>query len=102
MIRIRLFTHWVNRLHATLLCLPASLQFLNICVFVSGTAEDVERFNRRTVKVTKQHNEECQKLLRLMGIPVVIVRVKDPHHSPQHNVHCHPVTSHFSGEAMPE
>ncbi|KAG2009651.1 flap endonuclease-1 [Coprinopsis cinerea AmutBmut pab1-1] len=37
-----------------------------------GTAEDVDRFSRRTVKVTKQHNEECQKLLRLMGVPCVI------------------------------
>ncbi|KAH7105742.1 PIN domain-like protein [Auriculariales sp. MPI-PUGE-AT-0066] len=38
----------------------------------TGTAEDVERFTKRTVKVTRQHNEECQKLLRLMGIPVII------------------------------
>ncbi|KAI6014825.1 PIN domain-like protein [Pisolithus microcarpus] len=38
----------------------------------TGTAEDVDRFTRRTVKVTREHNEECQKLLRLMGIPVVI------------------------------
>ncbi|EJD39975.1 PIN domain-like protein [Auricularia subglabra TFB-10046 SS5] len=37
-----------------------------------GTAEDVERFTRRTVKVTREHNEECRRLLRLMGIPVVI------------------------------
>ncbi|KAF8582828.1 PIN domain-like protein [Ramaria rubella] len=38
----------------------------------TGTAEDVDRFSRRTVKVTREHNEECRKLLRLMGIPVVI------------------------------
>ncbi|KAI9443453.1 PIN domain-like protein [Lactarius indigo] len=31
----------------------------------TGTAEEVERFSRRTVK-------ECRRLLRLMGIPVVI------------------------------
>ncbi|THU81728.1 PIN domain-like protein [Dendrothele bispora CBS 962.96] len=37
-----------------------------------GTAEDVDRFSRRTVKVTKQHNEECIRLLKLMGIPVVV------------------------------
>ncbi|KAJ3997851.1 flap endonuclease 1 [Lentinula boryana] len=36
-----------------------------------GTAEDVDRFSRRTVKVTKQHNEECIRLLQLMGIPVI-------------------------------
>jgi flap endonuclease-1 len=38
-----------------------------------GTAEDLDRFSRRTVKVTREHNEECQKLLRLMGIPCVVV-----------------------------
>lgn len=39
-----------------------------------GTAEDVDRFSRRTVRVTREHNAECQRLLRLMGIPVVVVR----------------------------
>ncbi|KAF8120591.1 PIN domain-like protein, partial [Boletus edulis] len=39
----------------------------------TGTAEEVDKFTRRTVRVTREHNEECQKLLRLMGIPVVIV-----------------------------
>ena len=39
----------------------------------TGTIEEVDRLSRRTVKVTKQHNEECIKLLKLMGIPVVIV-----------------------------
>ncbi|KAF5315053.1 hypothetical protein D9619_007339 [Psilocybe cf. subviscida] len=38
----------------------------------TGTAEDVDRFSRRTVKVTREHNEECRRLLKLMGIPVVI------------------------------
>ncbi|KAF8192169.1 flap endonuclease 1 [Pholiota molesta] len=38
----------------------------------TGTAEDLDRFSRRTVKVTREHNEECRRLLRLMGIPVVI------------------------------
>ena len=37
-----------------------------------GTAEDVEKFSRRTVRVTREHNEEAQKLLRLMGIPYII------------------------------
>ncbi|TFK68030.1 flap endonuclease 1 [Pluteus cervinus] len=37
-----------------------------------GTTADVDRFSRRTVKVTKEHNEECRRLLTLMGIPVVI------------------------------
>ena len=39
-----------------------------------GTAEDVDRFARRTVKVTREHNEECRRLLGLMGIPFVVVR----------------------------
>ncbi|KAF5311726.1 hypothetical protein D9611_009458 [Ephemerocybe angulata] len=37
-----------------------------------GTTEDVDRLSRRTVKVTREHNEECQRLLRLMGIPCVV------------------------------
>ena len=45
-----------------------------VCAHDAGTAEDVERFSRRTVKVTREHNEECRRLLKLMGIPVVIVR----------------------------
>lgn len=41
----------------------------------TGTAEDIDRFSRRTVKVTKEHNEECRRLLKLMGIPVIVVCV---------------------------
>ncbi|ORY76248.1 flap endonuclease 1-A [Leucosporidium creatinivorum] len=38
----------------------------------TGTVEDADKLNRRQVKVTRQHNEECQKLLTLMGIPWII------------------------------
>ncbi|KAL4251235.1 Flap endonuclease 1-A [Abortiporus biennis] len=38
----------------------------------TGTAEDMDRFQRRTVKVTREHNEECRRLLNLMGIPFVV------------------------------
>ncbi|OJT09891.1 Flap endonuclease 1-A [Trametes pubescens] len=38
----------------------------------TGTAEDMDRFSRRTVKVTREHNEECRRLLGLMGIPFVV------------------------------
>ncbi|MCJ1348497.1 Elongation of fatty acids protein 2 [Peltigera leucophlebia] len=38
----------------------------------TGTAEDVEKFSRRTVKVTREHNDECKKLLKLMGIPYIV------------------------------
>lgn len=37
----------------------------------TGNKEDIEKFSKRTVKVTKQHNEDCKKLLRLMGVPVI-------------------------------
>ncbi|GHP07756.1 elongation of fatty acids protein 2 [Pycnococcus provasolii] len=36
-----------------------------------GNAELVEKFAKRTVKVTTEHNEECKRLLRLLGVPVV-------------------------------
>ncbi len=39
-----------------------------------GDTEAIEKFSRRLVKVTPQHNEDCKNLLRLMGIPVVEVR----------------------------
>jgi flap endonuclease-1 len=38
----------------------------------TGTAEDIEKFSRRTVRVTREHNEECQRLLKLMGVPYII------------------------------
>ncbi|KAG8480805.1 hypothetical protein CXB51_025544 [Gossypium anomalum] len=41
----------------------------------TGNKEDIEKFSKRTVKVTKQHNEDCKRLLRLMGVPVIDVSV---------------------------
>lgn len=38
----------------------------------TGTAEDVEKFSRRTVRVTREHNEEARRLLKLMGVPYVV------------------------------
>ena len=38
----------------------------------TGTAEDVEKFSRRTVRVTREHNAECQRLLKCMGVPYII------------------------------
>jgi len=35
--------------------------------------EDIDKLARRQVRVTKEHNEECKRLLALMGIPVVTV-----------------------------
>jgi flap endonuclease-1 len=33
--------------------------------------DDINKFSSRLVKVTRQHNEDCKQLLRLMGVPVV-------------------------------
>lgn len=38
----------------------------------TGTAEEVEKFSRRTVRVTREHNAECQRLLNLMGVPYIV------------------------------
>ncbi|KAI9816587.1 MAG: Elongation of fatty acids protein 2 [Pycnora praestabilis] len=38
----------------------------------TGTAEEVEKFSRRTVRVTREHNDECKRLLKLMGIPYIV------------------------------
>ncbi|KAJ1973596.1 Elongation of fatty acids protein 2 [Dimargaris xerosporica] len=35
----------------------------------TGDVAMVDKFTRRTVKVTREHNEECKRLLTLMGIP---------------------------------
>jgi len=37
----------------------------------AGDQENVDKFSRRLVKVTPQHNKECKELLSLMGIPYV-------------------------------
>jgi len=37
----------------------------------TGNAEEVEKFSKRTVKVSRKHNEEAKRLLRLMGVPVI-------------------------------
>ena len=36
-----------------------------------GDEEAFDKFARRTVKVTRDHVEDCKKLLKLMGIPYV-------------------------------
>ncbi|XP_026272068.1 flap endonuclease 1-like [Frankliniella occidentalis] len=37
----------------------------------AGDAENIDKFNRRLVKVTKQHGEDCKELLKLMGVPYI-------------------------------
>ncbi|KAG8529345.1 Elongation of fatty acids protein 2 [Bacidia gigantensis] len=38
----------------------------------TGTAEEVEKFSRRTVRVTREHNDDCKRLLSLMGVPYIV------------------------------
>ena len=33
--------------------------------------ENISKFNKRVVRVTRQHNNDCKKLLQLMGLPVI-------------------------------
>lgn len=37
----------------------------------TGTAEELAKFERRTVRVTREQNDEAKHLLKLMGIPYV-------------------------------
>ena len=37
----------------------------------AGEADDIDKYSRRLVKVTREHMSDCKKLLRLMGVPVV-------------------------------
>ena len=44
-------------------------QFCNLCLtcMQTKTAEEIEKYSKRTVRVTKQHNDECKRLLVLLG-----------------------------------
>lgn len=37
----------------------------------AGNAEDVEKYGKAGIRVTREQTEECKRLLRLMGVPVV-------------------------------
>jgi len=52
--------------------MPLSQCLSFLCVS-SEEPENVEKFQKRLVKVTPQHNDECKKLLQLMGIPFIEV-----------------------------
>ena len=42
---------------------------------IAGDVEGIEKFQKRLVKVTRQHNDECKQLLKLMGIPYIEVYI---------------------------
>ena len=60
--------------------MKGSLHFLLVRVPLTpppppaGNQQDIDKFSRRLVKVTKTHVDECKQLLKLMGIPFVEVR----------------------------
>lgn len=37
----------------------------------AGETDEMDKYSRRLVKVTRQHNEDCKQLLTLMGVPYV-------------------------------
>lgn len=37
----------------------------------TGTVEDVAKYSKRTIRVSREQTEECRRLLRLMGVPVL-------------------------------
>ena len=39
----------------------------------TGDTEAIDKFSRRLVKVTREHNDDCKTLLRLMGVPYIEV-----------------------------
>lgn len=56
-----------------------SLDFINLSVYILcpklGEQENIDKFTKRLVKVTKQHNDECKKLLAMMGVPYIEVKL---------------------------
>lgn len=54
-----------------------------------GDAEAIEKYSRRLVKVTPQHNEDCKALLRLMGIPVIEVSIASSSFDPITKLNLH-------------
>lgn len=44
-------------------------------ILIVGDTEQIDKLNRRLVKVSKTHNDECKQLLKLMGIPYVEVSI---------------------------
>ena len=39
-----------------------------------ATEEEQAKYSKRSVRVTKQQNEDCKRLLRLLGVPIIDVR----------------------------
>ena len=46
---------------------------LHLVMMQAGNQEDIAKYSKRTVRVTQQHNDECKRLLTLMGVPIINV-----------------------------
>ena len=46
-----------------------------------GDQEEIEKFAKRTVRITKDQVNDVKKLLQLMGMPIVEVRTAPTRHS---------------------
>jgi len=68
---VLLVEHYNNRMSSDSLCVK--LLCLWFFCMLSEEPENVEKFQKRLVKVTPQHNDECKRLLQLMGIPYIEV-----------------------------
>lgn len=48
---------------------------LHLVMVQAGNQEDIAKYSKRTVRVTQQHNDECKRLLTLMGVPIINVSI---------------------------
>ena len=48
---------------------------LHSVIMQAGNQEDIAKYSKRTVRVTQQHNDECKRLLTLMGVPIINVSI---------------------------
>lgn len=44
---------------------------IQIKLCVVGDEQAFDKYVRRTVRVTREHNDDCKRLLGLMGVPYV-------------------------------
>lgn len=66
-------------LQADCLRLSSCLMAL-MCWQRGATEEEQAKYSKRSVKVTREQNEDCRRLLRLLGVPIIDVRLSLPVH----------------------
>lgn len=50
--------------------------FILFIFSTAGEQENIDKFSKRLVKVTRQHNDDCKKLLTLMGVPYIEASIR--------------------------